>query len=541
MSTSLGSALVDSLMRLLPANPKDASDLKAVVQSLADGLERGELALSLDADPPQGIDKDSWPELVLNSLQSNGWLVTAGDMESNPHAPIVKDGTWLRWRRWHQHLHHCLERLLNLAESAVPNPVAAEALAAARQRALQAGLDARQCDAVIALLQRRLVLLTGGPGTGKTSTVVQMLAAVLREQPGIRIQLGAPTGKAAARLQQTVASGSNGLDPALSATLEALPSGTLHRLLEAQGENRFRRNASLPLQLDLLVVDEVSMVDLPLMTAVLAALPEHAQLLLVGDAHQLPPVGPGAILQELTKPSPLTRLGSAAVQLETTYRNNGAIAALSDQLRQGQKALSAANLRRLRPTDNVQWIECRSQSLPLPLLQKLRDHQKQLGELAGNLGWVDGEPVASDAEALLKALEAWVALSPVRQGPWGVEALNRALLGERATRPVQQWPSGTPVLNRHNRPEQGLANGDIGVVVHQHNEARVLLPNQRVLHPAQFSGAEPAFALTVHKAQGSQYEAIALLLPPMRHQDPRLAYTGLTRARSQALLITPKD
>ena len=106
---------------------------------------------------------------------------------------------------------------------------------------------------------------------------------------------------------------------------------------------------------------------------------------------------------------------------------------------------------------------------------------------------------------------------------------------------MQHWPAGTPVLNRHNRPDQGLANGDIGVVVMQEQETRVLLPGQRLLHPAQLTGAEPAFALTVHKSQGSQYSEVALLLPPVRHQDPRLAYTGLTRARHNVLLITPED
>ena len=97
------------------------------------------------------------------------------------------------------------------------------------------------------------------------------------------------------------------------------------------------------------------------------------------------------------------------------------------------------------------------------------------------------------------------------------------------------------MLNRHNRADQGLANGDIGVVVQRDQETRVLLPGPRLLHPAQLSGAEPAFALTVHKSQGSQYSEVALLLPPVRHQNPRLAYTGLTRARHRVLLITPED
>ena len=539
--SSLGNALMDSLMRLRPPGPGKTADLKPIVQALADALERGELAMDLSKEPPEGLDNELWPEGVLHTLESSGWLVNADALDADPQAPIVQDGDWLRWRRWHQQLQHCLTDLLSLAAQAVQNPVAEKARTAARQRGLQAGLDQEQCDAVIALLDRRLVVLTGGPGTGKTSTVVQMLAAVLHDKPDLRIQLTAPTGKAAARLQLAIAEGCAVLEPGLSATLQTLPSGTLHKLLEAQGDNRFRRNASQPLSVDLVVVDEVSMVDLPLMTALLAALPTHAQLLLVGDADQLPPVGPGAVLQELTTPANLAQLGAAAVQLKTTYRNNGAIAALAADLREGNTSLVPATLRNLQPSDNVQWIAAKRHAVPTPLLKKLQERQKSLKQLADNLIWVNDQPDRDTAAELLEALESWIALSPVRQGPWGVEALNRVLLGERFTQPVQAWPPGTPVLNRHNRPEQGLTNGDIGVVVQHGHETRVLLPGGRVLHPAQFSGAEPAFALTVHKAQGSQYDSIVLLLPPQRRQDPRLAYTGLTRAKHQALLITPDD
>ena len=129
--------------------------------------------------------------------------------------------------------------------------------------------------------------------------------------------------------------------------------------------------------------------------------------------------------------------------------------------------------------------------------------------------------------------------SPLRQGPWGIEALHRALLGSGMGAPLERWPLGTPVLNRLNRPEQALSNGDIGVLVEREGQRLVLMSAGRVLHPARLAGAEPALALTVHKAQGSQYGEVLLLLPPSRHGDPRLLYTGLTRARRRVLLVTP--
>ena len=548
MSSALGLALADSLIRLVPpgkAAADNTATAKAAVIALAEALERGELGLDLNGPPADGLEEMAWPKGVVKGLKACGWLVSADALDDAPEAPIVQDGHWLRWRRWHLHLHRCLEQLLELGGTALPRALTKHQRDTARTAAKQAGLAGQQTQAVLALLHHRLVLLTGGPGTGKTSTVVQMLAAALTCNPAIRIQLAAPTGKAAARLQQAVTTGSRALKSDATQQLSTLPCSTLHRLLEAQGENRFRRNRNLPLTVDLLVVDEVSMVDLPLMEALLEALPDHAQLLLIGDPDQLPPVGPGAVLQELHQPQTRQRLGPAAVELQTTYRNNGAIAALAHHLRgscsEGSSGFSKALLTQLRPGDNVEWLEAKRQGLPKLLLQELRAHQNHLSALATALRWQDDQPHPEDAAALLDRLEAWVALSPVRQGPWGVFSLNRAVLGERSLRSVQHWPAGTPVLNRHNRADQGLANGDIGVVVQRAQETRVLLPGPRLLHPAQLSGAEPAFALTVHKSQGSQYSEVALLLPPVRHQNPRLAYTGLTRARHRVLLITPED
>ena len=541
MSTAFGQCLANSLMRLLPPQEGESIELKAAVGALGDALAKGELGLNLEAEAPDGLDGTRWPGPLVKALKDCGWLVTAAEQALHPEAPIIQDGRWLRWRRWYQLLSEALDQLITLGSSPVATLPSKQQRSAARQRAEVAGLDHQQCNAVLALLERRLVVLMGGPGTGKTSTVVQMLAAALDQNPNLRIGLAAPTGKAAARLQQAVASGSHTLKPATSESLRSLTSSTLHRLLESQGESRFRRNRALPLELDLLVVDEVSMVDLPLMTALLDALPDPAQLLLVGDPHQLPPVGPGAVLQELTHPERLQQLGEAAVELRTTYRNNGAIAALASHLRQTDAALEAAQLSRLQDDDNVVWLKAQRHRPPTQLLERLRAHQQQLRTLAEGLRWQDEQPNPDDADALLHQLEAWIALSPVRQGPWGVETLNRVLLGDLGNRSVQHWPEGTPVLNRLNRPDQGLSNGDIGVVIRRHRQPWVLLPGPRLLHPAQLSGAEPAFALTVHKSQGSQYTEVALLLPPLRHQEPRLVYTGLTRARSKVLLFTPSE
>ena len=579
----LAPALLESLRRVIrtPGEARlDASAaiaLQQVVTALSAALERGDLAVDLEGPPPDdttaaapedtartspqpppaeertsgGADASlapAWPDAHLAALLACGWLVDARSLAANPAAPVVRDGRWLRWRRWHEQQEHCLSALLARGQATCDPAPSTNERRQAWENAAAAGLDPQQCGAVEALLLHRVVLLSGGPGTGKTSTVVQMLAGLLRLHPELRLQLAAPTGKAAARLGASVASGAAALEDGLSQRLQNVPCGTLHRLLEARGDGAgFRRGPNLPLELDLLVVDEVSMVDLPLMQALLAALPDAARLLLVGDPGQLPPVGPGAVLQELSRPDVLTRLGPAAIELRTTYRNDGAIANLAAALRHrsGRTAdpleILRPLLRQLQPEDNVAWLEAPGQRPPDEALAPLRLHQHRLAERAAALGELDlqrgADPQAADD--LLAELERLMLLSPIRQGPWGVEGVHRALLGDVLAGSPQRWPLGTPVLNRRNLPEQGLANGDIGVLVAGREGGRlVLFPGGRLLHPARLAGAEPAFAITVHKSQGSQYREVLVLLPAGRHAEASLIYTALTRARERALVIT---
>jgi exodeoxyribonuclease V alpha subunit len=532
--TALAAAVHDALLRRQPpAAGVDPTQLQPLIAALIEALEQGELGLDLrQAELPEGC---------LEALTASGWLVEARGLTGPASeagawpdsALLVRDGPWLRWRRWQEQLQRCLSDVIARASTALTPTPGSRALTKALAAAAAAGLDAQQLAATEALLQRQLVLLLGGPGTGKTSTVARMLEAALAIEPQLRIQLAAPTGKAAARLSAAL----TGEPPP--------PCSTLHRLLEARGSNRFGRDARRPLELDLLVVDELSMVDLPLMSALLSALPPTARLLLVGDAGQLPPVGTGAVLEELCRPACREQLGSAVIELTTTYRNNGAIAAMAAALRQPQPSggdpLEALRpqLDQLPPDANLQWLEAPLPQLPAAVLQPLREQQQQLRDLSQALRWQGEQVHPEDSAALLEALEARIALSPLRQGPWGIEALHRALLGSGMGAPLERWPLGTPVLNRLNRPEQELSNGDIGVLVEREGQRLVLMSAGRVLHPARLAGAEPALALTVHKAQGSQYGEVLLLLPPSRHGDPRLLYTGLTRARRRVLLVTP--
>ncbi len=526
-------ALADALAEALPRLHGIAADpvIGELVQALTAALARGELELDLDGPPPPEVTAAAWPEAHRRAL-------LASPLRHDPDGPLALEGSRLQWRRWLRQRQRVIDALVERA-AARGTPPAAGGEEAAVAAALPHAPDARQREAMAAVLRHGLVLLEGGPGTGKTSTVAGMIAALRERQPDARIHLAAPTGKAAARLR--------------AATGGRLPCTTLHRLLESRGE-RFGRHRGHPLELDLLVVDEVSMVDLTLMGSLLEALPAACRLVLVGDPAQLPPIAPGAVLRELQRPERRQGLGNAAVTLATTYRNAGAIARVAAALRLGIAAAPEAVasdpialirplLRRLGHDDNLRWIPSPPGTLPAELLERLRRQQASLAELAGRCR--PGTPPG--CRELLAQRDRLMVMTPQRQGRWGLEAIHRALLGALPERDLQALPPGTPVLCRRNLPDLDLANGDVGILVGGPGaSARVLFGDGDGdgfwIHPGQLSGAaEPALALTVHKAQGSEAEEVIVLLPGGEPRDPRLLYTALTRARRRALLLTGRE
>ncbi|MGE4339353.1 MAG: exodeoxyribonuclease V subunit alpha, partial [Pigmentiphaga sp.] len=434
-------------------------------------------------------------------------------------------------------------------------------------------------------------VITGGPGTGKTTTVVTLLALLqaLALAPGgrarpLQIRLAAPTGKAAARLHQSIAQAVSRLplqatDPLDAAILSAIPVqvATLHRLLGSRPDTRrFRHHAGHPLPVDVLVIDEASMVDLERMAAVLDALPAGARLILLGDKDQLASVEAGAVLGELCRRAeqghylPATAawldevcgeapgsqwqdeagrpLDQAVVQLRVSHRfsADSGIGQLARAVNAGDAAGSRAIL-----------AEARDDLAVVPLPRELDDrHWPALllhGRPAARLepddsGAADGyrrylalmrtmqpQPVASDsawdawANAVLRAHTGFQVLCAVRRGPWGVEGLNARIAevlhrhGDIAA--TQGWYPGRPVLVTRNDYGLGLMNGDIGVTLSRFDPAtaqwrlRVAFPAPdgsgavRWVLPSRLSHLETVYALTVHKSQGSEFEHAVLVLP----------------------------
>jgi len=433
------------------------------------------------------------------------------------------------------------------------------------------GVDWQKVAACSACL-RRFTVISGGPGTGKTTTVTRILALLqeLHEGDPLRIALAAPTGKAAARLGETVRGAAGTLfGPGSNPAGHPPSASTLHRLLgSVRGSPYFRHDADHPLPLDVLFVDEASMVDLALMSKLVQALPPHARLILLGDRDQLASVEAGAVLGDICgrdrEPgfSPSFR---SILERETGERIpetggpaaeravRDAVVLLRGSRRFGEKSglgrlarlVNAGDedgviaLLREGGTDDLTWSP-----LPTP------------GTLGSALRRSVREPfeealTASAPDRALAGLDRFRILCTLREGPYGATAVNglveRALAAEGLIRLQGPWYPGRPILVTRNDYDLQLFNGDVGVVLPRDGRTlRACFPGPegtlRTVHPLRLPEHETAFAVTVHKSQGSEFDRVLLVFPdrPSPVLTRELLYTAVTRARSAVEIWAPE-
>lgn len=497
---------------------------------------------------------NEWREALLGS----GVVGTPGELQ-----PLILDSAdRLYLYRYWQYENRLADALL---QRAVPYPEMPPARLASELERLfpadsGAGTDWQRVAAALAAT-RPLCVISGGPGTGKTTTVVKILALLLTlaEQP-LRIALAAPTGKAAARLKTAVNSARAAL-PCPAGVRTQIPDEvhTLHRLLGPLPRSRqFRHNSANPLPFDLVVVDEASMVDLPLMVKLVTALPDEARLILLGDKNQLASVEAGAVLGDICctgvdtgYSAPLQQglgavlnlpdehfnstgppgLADSLVTLHTSYRFAAAsgIGSLSRLVNAGEAA-AALTLLKTGQSPELAWAAVpREEQLGTQIEQGFLDHVARY--------------LAADSAA--QALEEYgrcMVLCALRNGAYGVEEINRLieriLARQGLIRPDGRWYRGRPVMVTTNSERLGLFNGDVGILWPDESgelQAHFLdaAGRMRAVAPVRLPAHETAFATTVHKSQGSEYDNVLLLLPPhdARVLTRELLYTGITRAR----------
>ena len=490
----------------------------------------GHVCLALDGR----ADSDDLCALLLAS----GVVGTAQQPGSGP---LVLDGDQRLYLHRYFDLELRLARRLTVAATAPaqpPDSTPTELLATLFGDAADAA-HARQRAAVAMALGGRLTVVSGGPGTGKTTTVVNLLACLLAQDPRARIALAAPTGKAAARMSQAVRERSGHL-PADLRELLPTEASTVHRLLGATPDGRFTHHAGNRLALTVLVVDEASMLDLALATRLLEAVPDHARVVLLGDKDQLAAVESGSVFADISdRSSP--GLAERVVWLEHNFRfgRESGVGQLAGHVRAGRADEALATLRSGGGQGTLRWLDG-PDSTPWTALQE------------GLAPYLDAV-ARCDIHAIDLAWAGFRVLCAVHEGPQGVIAVNatlaqwaRARLGRLDTAPQSAWYPGRPVMVLRNDPALKLFNGDIGITLPDpaaDGALRVFFPAPdgawRALAPARLPEHQTAYAMTVHKAQGSEFERALLLLPEQgsRVLSRELLYTAVTRVR-QGLTVS---
>ncbi|MRJ45813.1 exodeoxyribonuclease V subunit alpha [Idiomarina loihiensis] len=438
-------------------------------------------------------------------------------------------------------------------------------------------------------VRNRFSVITGGPGTGKTYTVVRLLTALQHQTlflglPPLRVSLAAPTGKAAARLTESIESELNRLrgDAKLATLKDALdsikPEGkTLHRLLGVKPNSRaFKHHADNPLRTDVVIVDEASMIDIEMMTALLKATPKNARLVLIGDKDQLASVEAGAVLGNLCEGADQGHYHSDTAQwlqqvadtpalpaeliddngeqrlqhvvkFRKSYRFKGPIADLANAINRQDNAATKQELEKAKHADEDYPVSLHEvSSLDDPAFEALIRGSLTL-HVRNNTGNIND--IAQEA---LQNLSNFQILTALREGPWGVKAVNQKvgdILGVNAN----TWYEGRPVMVTKNDYGLKLNNGDIGLTFKdpEHGHLRVAFPDQtnksenkgvRWVLPSRLTHIETVYAMTVHKSQGSEFKHTVMVLPD--HDSPvlskELLYTGITRAKERLSLVGPE-
>jgi exodeoxyribonuclease V alpha subunit len=545
---------------------------------------------------------NDWKNGLVNST-----LVTAGEGES----PMVLDGDRLYLRRY-----WFCQQLVSQSIKKRLKPIRFELPEALKNQVQQLFMDNRESPdwqkiACVIALRAQFSIITGGPGTGKTTTLIKLLAIFIQlakeddfNKRKLNILLAAPTGKAAARVSDSINSALTKLRVA-EEIKNNLPNKaiTLHRLLGSQPSTRYyRHNHKNPLLADIVIVDEASMIDLEMMAALLDALPQTSILILLGDKDQLASVEAGSVFGDLCKGaqdmayeeetqawimayadeklSVINKASSNIINQQTVilrdshrFASDSGIGQLARAVNEGdyeraQIILHTDNYSDLSPNLGSNFQNLRSNPTPdlansvLKQLVKPNNSYKPNGQDNFCQGYeyyrqiIKKKPQVTDscsydqwAQKVLTAFDTFQVLCALRQGPWGVEGLNQRIekwLNDKQILPL--WYEGRPVMISSNDYTLGLMNGDIGITLRDHNNnLRVVFGTNegetgeslRWISPLRLPHVETAYAMTVHKSQGSEFSHVVLVLPEVQSRvlTRELIYTGITRAKENFTLV----
>ncbi|WP_373358121.1 exodeoxyribonuclease V subunit alpha [Acinetobacter lactucae] len=511
------------------------------------------------------LQGDSCIDVSSEQIAALGQLAISADQATSKVAPCVYDEQGLAlYRYWHLE-QRLAEQICRLKQQLI-QPVACEDY-------LDLLTDPHQQAALQMVARQSLSIITGGPGTGKTYTLARIIAVLSQAIPHIRVAMAAPTGKAAQRMQEALQNSFN--DPKLlesglvSEELRNQGTQTIHRLLGMGHSQTPRFNQKQPLPYDVIVVDEASMLDLNLATLLFEAVPESCRIILLGDANQLASVDVGAVLADLQQ---IQALADNRVQLQTSRRF--AEGALIGQVAKFIQAQSYQQdhvevLQRFE-VDIVQVSELK----PILLQRDMPDvvqleyltegslldldsyYQKLMlgfqGYVQSLKNYLKEERSIEQVQNVVKAFDDYRILTAVRHGPFGLQQLNqyaqRWLQQQLSIVTLGGWYVGRPVMMTYNDYQLGISNGDIGLCFEhrtQPQQFEVYFPslNKWVAANRLPKSIQSAFALTIHKSQGSEFTHTAVVLDQAAKNllSQELIYTAITRAKKVVSLLVHQE
>lgn len=532
-------------------------------------------------------------QLIADSFLQQTTLSLNTDIKNQLDSLFAVNYDYL-WRAWlsdkSQSLTHLCENYLDVIVENNINWAEVEALFKAANCSADLKplshliADSDRCDwqkvsAALALTSARCVI-SGGPGTGKTTTVTKLLALLLQAQPDLLIKMVAPTGKASARLTESISHALKELaiDEEIKSRIPREAS-TIHRLLGVKANsNHFRHNSSNKLHLDLLLVDEASMVDLPLMAKLLMALPDHARLILLGDKDQLASVEAGAVLGDICS---FIESGYSSEKAQQLAQLTGFSALLPHSKNSKSMADNLCLLRKSYRFDQYSGIGFLAKAInsgkasSKKIINLCRDYADleyfpnnavslaTLDEMivAGYMPYLSELSPINDtnrdhAKHLLKLFNKFKILCATRQGDWALEGLNQRcenvlikaglinLPINSIARESTPWYHGRPIMIMQNNYNLGLYNGDVGLcLMDEKQQLRVYfqMADGTIgdFQTSRLPRLETVYAMTVHKSQGSEFEHTLLALPEnhMPVVTRELVYTGITRAKKRLTLF----
>lgn len=533
---------------------QNSSAIKVALTLLLGALEKGEISIPLTAS-------------LAEKLQSQGVASTAD------FTPMIISGERLFLARYY-HYHRLLNNhLVALAKREAPAfesdkmKIVLDKLFPLDSKLIANGTKNWQKVAASLALHKSLAVISGGPGTGKTTTVLKLLAVLLEAQSengrALQVRLAAPTGKAAARMQESIRGNIAQLicDETIKSKLQALKASTLHRLLGYKHNSvDFRFNAANPLALDVLVVDESSMIDTTMMAKLLDAMPEHARIILLGDKDQLPPVDPGSPFADICSQFGFSNdfslklenlsgedlsevqasdktLSDNLIFLKHSYRFDAksGIGHLAGAINNSDLE-SAVTLLDNPDYEDINWVDYkasqfRKQDLKAqdPIIKKIKQ---------GFSGYKNALKENASFNKINQAFLQFCVLTCIRQGPSGLDVINEIAKEALGFVTNEFWYHGRPIMVTRNDYQTKLYNGDVGLCLDLEGkgELRVYFPTvegYRTMNPSRIPDHETAFTMTVHKSQGSEFTEVLFVLPEkeLPIMSKQLIYTAITRAK----------